>query len=141
MPSGSYAKLAKSLSRRHAAVLIQLRSGHIPLNKYLHQIGKISSPLCQECGKNESVFHYLIKCRRYVAQRKKMEGKLKRDARSLKTLLSNPLALTTLFKYIGETGRLNDIRKDWEFTKEEKERWDKKTNKKGKKRNGTGQRR
>ena len=80
MPSGRYAKYAKFLPRRHAAILIQLRSGHIPLNMYLHRIGKISSPLCQECGRNETVFHYLIECQRYAAQRKKVEMKLKRDA-------------------------------------------------------------
>ena len=63
MPAGKHAKYTKFLPRWNAALLIQLRSGHIPLNMYLHRIGKIDSPLCQECRKNETVFHYLIECR------------------------------------------------------------------------------
>ena len=137
MPSASFAKYAKCLSRRHAAILIQLRSGHVALNTYLHRIGKSSTPLCQECRKSETTYHYLIECRRYTTQRRKLEQKLKRNARSIRVPLSNPLATADLFKFIGETGRFKDLRKDWDFTKEETDRWKENTKKK-KKNKSTG---
>ena len=39
MPYKVFAKLAIILPRRHASLLIQLCSGHAPLNKHLHRIG------------------------------------------------------------------------------------------------------
>lgn len=132
MPSNNFAKRAKFLSRRHAAMLIRLRSGHIPLSQYLHRIGKRSSPLYQECGKVESVFHYLIECRQYALPRKKLEKKLKRNARSIKALPSNPFATTALFEYVNETGRFRGMEKELRFTKEGAERWNENINKKRK---------
>ena len=129
---GSIHARAKFLSRRHAAMLIQLRSGHIPLNQYLHCTGKRSSPLCQQCGRVESVFHCLIECRQYALPRKKLEKKLKRSARSIKALLSNPFATTALFEYVNETGRFRGIEKGLRLTKEEAERWNEKIKKKRK---------
>jgi hypothetical protein len=123
MPSKSFEKLANRLARRHAALLIQLWSGHVPLNKYLHKIGKAVSPMCAECGKEESVHHYLLTCKRYEELRRKMEHKLSRSARSLSTLLANPLAMPALFQYIGETERFKDTREDFQFTEDEKTKW------------------
>ncbi|KAG2742523.1 hypothetical protein P692DRAFT_201795598 [Suillus brevipes Sb2] len=48
-PSKGFAKLAEKLPRCHASLLIQLRTGHIPLNKHLHRISKAPSPLCPSC--------------------------------------------------------------------------------------------
>ena len=120
MPTKCFSKRAKFLSRRHVAMLIQLRSGHVPLNHYLHDIGKRNSPLCQECGKIELVFHYLIECRRYSHQRREVEVKLRRDAHPIKALLSNPLATVTLFQ-IHDMGRFRVLGKGLNFTEGEVE--------------------
>lgn len=40
----------------------RMRSEHIPINKYLHTIGKRDDPACQ-CGKGEqSVKHLILEC-------------------------------------------------------------------------------
>ena len=37
------AKLTRNISRNQASILFQLRSGHVPLNTYLHRINKLSN--------------------------------------------------------------------------------------------------
>jgi len=49
LPSSAFHKLTAELSRKQAALLIQLRSGHVPLAKHLHCIGKTESPVCPYC--------------------------------------------------------------------------------------------
>ena len=46
MPSSKFAALVNNLPRRHASVLMQLRTGHVPLNHHLARIRKIVSPAC-----------------------------------------------------------------------------------------------
>ncbi|KAI0055114.1 hypothetical protein BV25DRAFT_1764572, partial [Artomyces pyxidatus] len=51
------------LPRRQASLLIQLRTGHVPLRRHLFTIGKVDSPTCPACGEHpESVFHFLMAC-------------------------------------------------------------------------------
>ena len=57
---------------------------------------------------DESVHHYLIHCPAYKTQRCQLERKLKRDARSLRTLLTRPKVVAPLFQYINATGRFRD---------------------------------
>ena len=45
-PSPRLCKDMEHLPSEQAAMLVQLRMGHIPLRKYLHRIGKASSPMC-----------------------------------------------------------------------------------------------
>jgi ribonuclease HI len=107
MPSTAFTKLCRGLSRRHSSILIQLRTGHAPLNKYLHKIGKADSPICPAChNTEETVHHFLIQCPEYKTQRQQLEKKLKRGAKSMRTLLSKPKALPPLFRFINETKRL-----------------------------------
>jgi hypothetical protein len=102
--------------------LFSLRMGHIPLNKHLHRIRKKDSPLCLECRKEETVFHFLIEYKKYNQSRRKLEAKLNWGARSMQTLLSNHLAIPAPFQYINETGRFNESR-DFKFAEEEVARW------------------
>ena len=81
--------------------LIQMRTGHVLLQEYLHRIGKVNLPLCPGCHKaDEMVHHYLTMCKSYNTQRRQMEGHLWRAAKSIITLLTNPKAFPHLFKYI-----------------------------------------
>lgn len=52
-PSKHFLKLTSNLPRRrHASILMQLRTGHLPLNHHLHQIGKLGAPTCTSCGED-----------------------------------------------------------------------------------------
>jgi len=64
--------------RNWAAKIVQLRTGHCRLNRYLHRFGLKNSPYCQ-CGYGkETVEHYLLECRNYTNKERSSEGKLER---------------------------------------------------------------
>src|SRR6266496_5724840 len=49
-------------NRTHIAWIARLRTGHCPLNKYLHRFNIIEDPLC-DCGEAiETVAHFLLNC-------------------------------------------------------------------------------
>ncbi|KAG2051098.1 hypothetical protein BDR06DRAFT_959268 [Suillus hirtellus] len=84
-----------------------LRTGHAPLNKHLHRIGKAERPSCPHCrDTEESVFHFLTTCPQYQRERHLMTCALGRNATSLPFLLSDPAATPHLVRYINATGRM-----------------------------------
>ncbi|EJD36174.1 hypothetical protein AURDEDRAFT_74519 [Auricularia subglabra TFB-10046 SS5] len=43
------------------SIIIQLRMGHVPLNRHLHRVKKHAHPTCNACGAvSESVRHFLL---------------------------------------------------------------------------------
>ena len=108
-PSAAFQKLIRDIPRRHASILAQLRTGHIPLNKHLHRIGRAASPTCPVCeGGQESVLHFLVSCPAHEPFRRHLRKALKRHASSVNVLLNDPEAIRPLFRYINKTGRLRD---------------------------------
>ena len=72
-PSNKFRKMTTTLSRRQKSILIQLRTGHIPLQAYLHHIGKAETPICQQCHEEEeTVSHYVRRCCAYREQRREL---------------------------------------------------------------------
>ncbi|KIJ10229.1 hypothetical protein PAXINDRAFT_86367 [Paxillus involutus ATCC 200175] len=70
MLSGSYVKLISALPRRHASLLIWLRTKHIALNTHLHHIAKADTPYCPHCpGIREDIPHFILKCPQYARER------------------------------------------------------------------------
>ena len=51
-------------------------SGYIKLNSYLNKIGFNSSNLCDTCQQEETVEHFLLKCKLYDTYRKTMIDQL-----------------------------------------------------------------
>ena len=110
MPSNKFAALINNLPRRHASVLIQLRTGHIPLNHHLARIKKIDSPACPGCGARfETVLHYLLICPAYRPPRRLLEQKVGRRRMKIEHLLTNEKSLPHLFRFLNSTKRLNHI--------------------------------
>lgn len=106
LPSDRFAQLTAKLPRKHAALLLQLRTGHIPLHYHLHRIGVTPSPLCPACDEQpETVDHYLLRCPAYERHRLALTYELGRTARSIPNLLSNASTIRPLFRYIHATGR------------------------------------
>ena len=60
-------KLIKPLMQKQAAIVMQLCTRHIGLNKHLHHIKCLDSPHCPNCDKNavETVHHFLFDCTQY----------------------------------------------------------------------------
>ena len=98
-------------SRAQASLVIQLRTGHVPLNVYLHRISKLDQPLChcQHCGSgDETVHHYLFECTAWVHKRWSLGRRMGRASKSLCSLLSTEWGVDEVLKYIGWTRRFKD---------------------------------
>jgi len=122
MPSKNYGKLAERLPRRQASILIQLRTEHIPLQKFLFRIQKADTPICPSCRTTrETVYHYLMECPAFNEQRDQLARDAGPAARSIKDLLSSASTMRPLFRYIHSTGRFAAAYGDLEM-KEEKTR-------------------
>ena len=77
--SKKWMKLVKPLSCKQTSIIMQLRTGHIVLNKHLHQIKRSDSPHCPNCDENaiETIHHFLFDCTRYHRERSILHRKLR----------------------------------------------------------------
>jgi len=70
-PSSNFRMIPAKLTRRQASILIQLCTGHAPLQAYLHRFKLSDTPECLACNDEpETVTHYLAHCRTYDQQRR-----------------------------------------------------------------------
>ena len=121
MPSPAFSKLSSGLARRHASLLVQLRTGHIVLQKHMHRIGKADSPTCPACrGADESVHQFLFYCPKYKEQRNDLRTKMQRGASCIRTLLSKQKTMTPLFKYIHDMRRFTNTFSDLTIPEEKR---------------------
>ncbi|KAF8154759.1 hypothetical protein B0H34DRAFT_615375, partial [Crassisporium funariophilum] len=103
-------RLVQSLDRRRSAIVAQLRTGHIPLNRYLFRIHRSETLSCPHCGglTPETVQHYLLLCPHYQHERHRhLRRTLGRKAESLPYILSSPDALAHLLRFVHATKRFN----------------------------------
>ncbi|KAJ0132092.1 Uncharacterized protein HZ326_24827 [Fusarium oxysporum f. sp. albedinis] len=107
------------LKRRESDILVQLRTGMARVNRYLHRIGAAQTDIC-DCGQEEeSVDHFLFRCRRWDEQREHMRnvdremmgnlsfflgGKTAEDGHKWRPNLA---AVRAAIKFAISTGRLN----------------------------------
>ena len=112
-PSNKFRKMTTTLSRRQKSILIQLRTGHIPLQAYLHRIGKAETPTCQQCHEEEeTVSHYVRRCRAYRAQRRELRRSTgERDDISW-GILGRKETIRQVLKYIADTKRFEESHGD-----------------------------
>ena len=92
--------------------MIQVRSGHFPLNSYLHRIGKSDSKRCQACRQEthgeaptEDISHYLYECSAYSRQRRTMVNLLGEGNSALKDIMLQEKRMKALAHYIVLTKR------------------------------------
>ena len=65
-----YTEVQANLKRQQASMLMQIHTGHIPLNFYLHHIKKLETSNCTEHQgqgpiAKETIMHFLFKCEAY----------------------------------------------------------------------------
>ena len=108
LPSTRFQKLVAPLPRRNVSLLIQLRTGHAPLNHHLHTIGRADTQRCLGCGASkETVLHFVLQCPKYALQRRVFLGPLGRNGGRLDYLLSTAEGTDRLFKFVNATRRLH----------------------------------
>lgn len=110
LPSRKYAEHIAHLSHQHANVLLQLRTGHVPLQTYFEHIGKALTTTCPTCREApETVRHYLLDCPTYVLHQAVHFRPLGYSGRKLLVLLNSDDTLRPLFAYINATGRFRQV--------------------------------
>jgi hypothetical protein len=103
-PSGKFTKLITPLLQKLASILMQLKTGHVPLAKHLHHISKTDSPTCPTCQQNEeTIQHLMLHCPTHQTTRQTLQNDTKGRNINLKELFTNPKTLQALFTYIAET--------------------------------------
>jgi ribonuclease HI len=108
--SSKFLKLTSDhrITRKMASIMFQLRTGHIPLNSYLHRFKKVDHARCPACGDpKESVEHYMLRCPAYAHERWPLRKFIGDSVPRLEKLLSNPKAIFPLINYIHATGRFD----------------------------------
>ena len=100
-PFNSFRRRLEKLSRGHASLLVQVRSGHLPLNFYLHRIGKTDSRHCQTCAEGpegellvESIGHFLFDCVKFLVQRAKLWKALGSSNSTLRDMMLQEKSMT-----------------------------------------------
>ena len=123
IPSSKFQSLIQGLPRWHASLLMQLRSGHTPLNKHLHCIGSVDSPTCPACEEaQETVLHLLLLCPAYERHQQILRYSLKRDGLDLCNLLSKRSSLKPLFKFLASTRRFSETYGNINFSEDDRMR-------------------
>ncbi|KAI0683155.1 hypothetical protein C8T65DRAFT_529369, partial [Cerioporus squamosus] len=84
--------------------LTQLRSGHVGLNAFLAKIRVLDSGLCLTCRTPETVAHYMLSCRRFVAARHELRIAIN-GPMSLRTTIGDPEARAAVLAFVESTGR------------------------------------
>ena len=114
-PFSSFRKRTHALTRSQASLMIQLRSGHIPLNGYLSRINRADSDLCQACLEEdenfqcrETVKHFLFECTAYNKEREELTKQVSRRHLNLKDIMSDADRMKALAQYVNRTGRFKE---------------------------------
>ena len=104
LPSHSFLAATSHLSRAQASILMQLCTGHIPLNYFLHKINKVESPTCPLCWTaDETIHHYLLDCPGFVYERHSLARATGRNSKSIRHLLGNWHAYKSVLTYVHAT--------------------------------------
>ena len=107
LPSSKFRKLVDGCNRRQQSVLVQLRTGHVPLQQHLHRIKRAPSPMCPACNRTEeTVFHFLMACPAYEGARDRLRAGVGRSLFTVAKLLSEEKVVRKLLHYVDKTGRL-----------------------------------
>ena len=107
-PFGTSNKLYNAITKREQIPqLARLRTGHCPLNQYLHRFHIEESPLC-ECGDGviENVEHYLLICTRYDRERAKLRKQVGFGGMWTEKLLGDPDFIHHTLEYVKNTKRM-----------------------------------
>ena len=115
LPSRKFIKLISNtkISRSDASKFFQLRSGHIPLNAYLHRFKRKESAQCPACRtQKETPQHFLLECPSYAHERWKLG--LKKGELELKfaELLTSGKRTIAVAHYMQATRRFTEDKQE-----------------------------
>ena len=113
-PFTKYRKRLDKLTREQASRLMQIRSGHIPLNLFLFKINRSDTKLCRACQTEpdeetptETVTHFLFECDAYFDHRRTLARTVGRNNLNLKSMMESTKGMKALANFVTKTGRFN----------------------------------
>jgi ribonuclease HI len=121
LPSRKFIKLIsnKKIHRAAASKFFQLRSGHIPLNAYLHRFKIKESAQCPACGaQRETPQHFIMECPAYAHKRWKLKPKKGRSELKYGEVLGSGDRAIALAHYITDTRRFTQDTQDKQPTQQ-----------------------
>jgi hypothetical protein len=101
-------KLYAGMEKAQSSLLIQMRTGKIGLNSYLHKIKRADKPWCDCKEGNQTVAHILEECPLYRRQRHSIFNRY--VLRDVKLILSNPQTAVKAANFMLSTGLLDQFR-------------------------------
>ncbi|KAF5381383.1 hypothetical protein D9615_008435 [Tricholomella constricta] len=106
-PFPNFRRVAEGLTRRQHSLLVQLRTGHAPLNKHLHRLQAVDSPKCEQCEDDvvETLWHFLYQCSRFHDERQDFRSALGRDTYMSEVIYGTRKGAKYLLRYVANTGR------------------------------------
>jgi len=112
-PFKNFSKIQNDLTRAQSSLLLQIRSGHIPLNAHLFRLNCSDTDKCQVCitrrgvtPARETVTHFLFNCPAHQNERYDLDRTLGRHNRDLEYILADSKHTRELLQYVGRTKRL-----------------------------------
>ena len=108
LPSRRFIKLISTIkiSRADASKMLQLRTGHIPLNAYLFRFKRKESAQCPACGaQGRTPQHFLLECPAYAREGRKLGPKKGELERKFAEIVSSERKIVALAHYMKATGR------------------------------------
>ena len=111
-PFTNFHKQILKLSRNQSSTILQVRSGHFPLNAYLYKIGKAESDRCNKCNQTqvipqkETTNHFIFDCPAHHEARSDLINKIGRTNFNLPEIMSNEKYMKALVTFINRTRRL-----------------------------------
>ena len=113
-PFNNFRKRLFKLTRKQTSIIMQLRTGHVPLNFYLHRINKTDSDRCTRCHEHEAdeqevetTNHFLFICPAHNEARKELIAKIGRSRLKLSIIMKNTNYMKSLVTFINRTKRLD----------------------------------
>jgi len=113
-PFNDFRRRQYKLTRGQASTLFQIRSGHFPLNVYLHRINRSETKFCQQCepedgAQEETVDHFLFKCEAHAVCRRNLVRAIGRRHLNLPDIMANPKYMKAFTLYIAKTKRFATV--------------------------------
>ena len=115
-PFKKFNKKLLKLTRKQSGLVLQIHSGHLPLNHYLHKIKKSQTSNCPSCHvahnappAPETIMHFLFHCPAHNIARDNLIEKIGPQHLNLADIMSKTDNILHLIDYVNKTEHLKTI--------------------------------
>ena len=114
-PFGAFLYRLSLLTRKQSSTILQIRSGHFPLNAYLHKINKSDSNMCPAClneqeGQSpvETINHFIFDCEAHNDAREELIDEIGITHFNLLDIMADTDRMKALTTFVNRSGRFRE---------------------------------